>query len=116
MMQSFASESLEKRLSALQARGVIILDPRQVYLDEHVALDRICKDVLLCPGTRLTGPRTFLGPYAKVATEGPAVLNDAILAENAEVASGYVSGAVLLRAARLGANCHVRSGTLLEEQ
>jgi UDP-N-acetylglucosamine/UDP-N-acetylgalactosamine diphosphorylase len=32
------------------------------------------------------------------------------------VASGFVSGAVLLRGARLGANAHVRAGTLLEEQ
>jgi len=51
-----------------------------------------------------------------VGTEGPATLVDAVLDEEATVASGFVSGAVLLRGASLGANAHVRAGTLLEEQ
>jgi hypothetical protein len=44
------------------------------------------------------------------------VIFDSVLAEGAAVASGYVEGAVLLEGARLGANAHVRPGTLLEEQ
>src|SRR5690606_1997997 len=40
---------------------------------------------------------------------------DSALARGAAVASGYVEGAVLLREAKLGANAHVRPGTLLEE-
>ena len=71
---------------------------------------------MLFPGTRLVGARTFVGPGAKVGIEGPAVLEDTVLGENAEIASGYVREAVLLRDARVGANAHIRAGTLLEEE
>jgi hypothetical protein len=71
---------------------------------------------VLHPGTRLGGGRCWLGPGAAVGAEGPATLVDTVLDEGASVASGYASGAVLLRRASLGGNAHVRAGTLLEEQ
>jgi acetyltransferase-like isoleucine patch superfamily enzyme len=110
------SASLPANLKSLQTRGVVIVDPRQTYLDESVDLTRICAGAVLHPGTRLCGPRTFIGPGAKVGTEGPAMLDDAVLGENVEIASGYLKEAVLLRGARAGANAHIRSGTLLEEE
>ncbi len=100
----------------LGKRGVQILAPEQVFIDADVDLARISAGAVLYPGTRLHGPRTFLSSGARVGTEGPAVLENAVLGEDATVASGYVSGAVLLRGARLGANSHVREGTILEEQ
>jgi UDP-N-acetylglucosamine/UDP-N-acetylgalactosamine diphosphorylase len=44
------------------------------------------------------------------------VLENALVGENAEVASGYLKEAVLLRSARVGSNAHVRAGTILEEE
>jgi UDP-N-acetylglucosamine/UDP-N-acetylgalactosamine diphosphorylase len=109
-------ETIEAKLDALEARGVTIIDRRQTYLDEAVDVRRICRGAVLYPGTRLVGARSFIGPRAKVGVEGPAVLENTVIGENAEVASGYLKEAVMLRDARVGANAHVRGGTLLEEE
>lgn len=108
--------AIEARLSALAARGVRIVDPRQTWVDDDVDEGRIADGVVLHPGTRLSGARTFLGHGAEVGREGPATLVDAVLDEGARVDSGYVRGAVLLRGASAGANAHFREGTLLEEE
>src|SRR4249919_1311137 len=94
--------NLEAKLDMLEAQGVTVIDRRQTYLDESIDVTRICHGAILYPGTRLVGARTFVGPGAKVGIEGPAVLENAIIGENAEVASGYLKGAVLLRNARVG--------------
>lgn len=107
---------LDARLASLAARGVQIVDPRQTFVGPEVLADRIQAGVILYPGTRLHGPRCYLGPRVEIGREGPAVIVDSVLGEGAAVASGYVEGAVLLDQARLGANAHVRPGTLLEEQ
>jgi acetyltransferase-like isoleucine patch superfamily enzyme len=106
---------LEARLAALAGRGVSILDPRQTYVGPEVMLDNIHPGVVLYPGTRLHGANCYLGPEVEIGREGPTVVIDSMLAERAAIASGYVENAVLLRDARLGANAHVRAGTLLEE-
>ncbi|MCA9659863.1 MAG: UDP-N-acetylglucosamine pyrophosphorylase, partial [Myxococcales bacterium] len=92
------------------------VDPRQTYVGAEVDLERVAAGVVLHPGARICGARSFLGPGAEVGTEGPATLVDAVFGENAAIASGYVHGAVLLRGASLGGNAHVRAGTLLEEE
>lgn len=107
---------IEPRLRALVAQGVEIVDPRQTYVAPDVSLARVCSGVVLHPGTRLCGPRTFLGPGAEVGVEGPATLVDAVLGARARVDAGHVEGAVLLSGARAGWGAHLRPGTLLEEQ
>jgi len=104
------------RVEALRARGVRMLDPAQVFVDEDVDPARVDASATLYPGTRLHGRRTFLSAGAAVGVEGPATLVDCVLGEGASIASGYAKGAVLLRAAKLGANAHVREGTILEEE
>ena len=108
--------NLEAKLDTLEGKGVRIIDRRQTYLDEAINESRICRGAALYPGTRLLGPRTFVGPGARVGTEGPAVLDNTIIAENSEVASGYLNEAVMLRNARVGSNAHIRVGTLMEEE
>jgi hypothetical protein len=108
--------NLEAKLDSLEAQNVTIVDRRQTYVDDNIDVRRICPGAVLYPGTRLVGARTFVGPGAKVGTEGPAVLDNAIVGENAQIASGYLNEAVMLRDARVGSNCHVRGGTLLEEE
>jgi hypothetical protein len=109
-------QNLEAKLDLLEANGVSIIDRRQTYLDEKVDETRICRGAVLYPGTRLIGARTFVGPGARVGIEGPAVLENTTIAENSEVASGYLNEAVLLRNARVGSNAHIRVGTLMEEE
>jgi len=108
--------NLEAKLDILEAKDVTIVDRRQTYLDEAVDVNRICRGAVLFPGTRLVGARTFVGPGAKVGSEGPAVLENTLIGENAEIASGYLREAVMLRDTRVGPNAHIRGGTLLEEE
>ena len=107
---------LEAKLDILDARDVTIVDRRQTYLDEAIDVNRICRGVVLYPGTRLLGARTFVGPKAKIGTEGPAVIDNAVIGENAIVASGYLNETVMLRDSKVGSNAHIRAGTLLEEE
>src|SRR5690606_7218348 len=92
------------------------VDPRQTYVAPDVSLERVCSGVVLHPGSRVSGARTFLGPGAEVGVEGPATLVDAVLGAGARVDAGYVEGAVLLAKARAGWGAHLRPGTLLEEE
>ena len=108
--------NLEAKIDMLEAQGVTVIDRRQTYLDESADVTRVCRGAILYPGTRLVGARTFVGPGAKVGIEGPAVLENAIIGENTEVASGYLKEAVMLRNARIGSSAHIRGGTLLEEE
>jgi hypothetical protein len=116
MLEADLRRNLEAKLDLLEANGVSIIDRRQTYLDEKVDETRICRGAVLYPGTRLIGARTFVGPGARVGIEGPAVLENTTIAENSEVASGYLNEAVLLRNARVGSNAHIRVGTLMEEE
>src|SRR6516164_777517 len=108
--------NLEAKIDMLEAQGVTVIDRRQTYLDESADVTRVCRGAILYPGTRLVGARTFVGPGAKVGIEGPAVLENTIIGENAEIASGYLKEAVTLRNARVGSSAHIRGGTLLEEE
>lgn len=107
---------MEETLAAMAAQGVEIVDPRQTYVAPDILLSRVCGGVVLHPGTRLHGARTFLAPGAQVGVEGPATLVDAVLGAGARVDGGYVEGAVLLGQARVGYGAHLRPGTLLEEE
>lgn len=111
-----AIAEIEARLQTLIERGVTIVDPRQTFVGAEVDLRRIQPGAILHPGTRLHGPSSYVGAHAEVGREGPAVLVDVALAEHSVFASGYAEQAVLLRGAKVGANAHLRAGTLLEEQ
>lgn len=108
--------TLQDRLELLARKGVGVIDPRQTFVDDSIRLDRIFAGSTLFPGTRLAGEKTLIAPGAKIGSEGPATIVDSAIGEDAEVASGYVSGSVLLGKARIGPNGHVRPGTLLEEE
>ena len=109
------NQELDTNIQTLIASGVKNIDPRQVYIAPDVNLSRIYPGSILYPGTRIEGERTLIAPGAKVGTEGPVVLKNALLGEGAEVASGFLTDTILLPGAKAGANAHFRAGTLLEE-
>ena len=108
--------NIESKITELIQNGVEIVDPRQVYIAQEVSVDRVRPGAVLYPGTRLTGERTFIGTGAKIGTEGPAVISNTVIGAAAKVASGYLDDTTLLPRASVGANCHCRGGTLLEEE
>lgn len=93
-----------------------VVDPRQTWIGPEVDPSRVCEGVVIHPGCRLTGAKTFLGPHAVIGAEGPVVLRDAVLGAHARADCGYLEGAVLLDGARAGWGAHFRPGTLLEEE
>lgn len=109
-------DQMDQRIRTLEEKGVVIVDPRQVYIAPEVDLDRVYEGSTLFPGTRLTGARTLIGSGAKIGTEGPAVIHDCVVGARAEVASGFLTEAALLPRAKAGANSHYRAGTILEEE
>ncbi|HEY0137261.1 MAG TPA: UDP-N-acetylglucosamine pyrophosphorylase [Nannocystis sp.] len=113
---AFMAAVQERRLADLVARGVHVIDPRQTYVDAGVLAERIHPGVVLHPGTRLIGQRTFLGPEAELGREGPVTAIDCVLGEGARIDGGYARDAVLLRGASAGSAAHLREGTLLEEE
>ena len=115
-MKNSMNYSIESSLKSLEDKGVIIIDPRQVYVSPDLDLDRIYPGSVLYPGTRLTGKRTLIGTGAEIGVEGPATVNDSVIGAKASIASGYVTESTLLPRAKAGANCHYRGGTLLEEE
>lgn len=57
MRKEVMQEDMKTRIRKLEEKGVIILDPGQVYISPEVNLDRIYKGSVLFPGCRLTGTR-----------------------------------------------------------
>ena len=107
--------SIDERLDRLASNGVVIHDPRQVFVATNVELENIQPGAQLFPGVRVLGSGTIIGQGALIGSEGPATLDNVALDDGAEVASGYVTSSVLLRGARIGSNGHVRACTILEE-
>jgi hypothetical protein len=115
-MDTVSSEEIEMRLDQLISNGIIIHDRRQVFIGAEVSLDNILPGAQLFPGTRITGSRSVLGPNSIIGSEGPATLDNVVLDDGAEVASGFVTNSALLRGSRVGSNGHIRACTILEEE
>lgn len=109
-------EGLEGRLDWLISNGIIIHDRRQVFIGADVVLENILPGTQLFPGTRITGSNCVLGRNSIIGSEGPATLDDVVLDDGAEVASGLVTNSALLRGSRIGSNGHIRACTILEEE
>jgi hypothetical protein len=115
-VSSSPNSDIETRLAVLASKGIIIPDSRQVFVGPEVDLENIQPGVKLFPSVRILGKDTVLGHNAVVGSEGPATLDNVVLDDQAEIASGYVTNAALLRGARIGSNGHVRACTILEEE
>ncbi|MCE9615839.1 MAG: UDP-N-acetylglucosamine pyrophosphorylase [Lentisphaerae bacterium] len=103
-------------METLLARGVRLPAPSTVYVDAAVLPERIAPGVEIHPGCRILGAATSIGPGCVLGREGPLTLDSCQLQSNVALAGGYVSGAAFLDGASLGADAHVRPGTILEEQ
>jgi len=110
------NQDSRSRIETMIERGVQFVDPSQVYIDAAVRPERVCAGVVIHPGCRLIGDRTFIGPNSEVGCEGPATLHNAVLGEGVRVDAGFLDGAVLLDRSRAGWGAHFRPGTLLEEE
>jgi hypothetical protein len=115
-MDKLSYEGVEGRLNWLISKGIIVHDRRQVFIGADVILENILPGTQLFPGTRVTGSNTVLGRNSIIGSEGPATLDNVVLDDGAEVASGFVTNSALLRGSRIGCNGHIRACTILEEE
>ena len=95
---SGGDNAVRRRVEALVARGVRVVDPCQTFVDADVDPARVDPSAVLHPGTRLHGASLLLGPRAEVGTEGPATVRDCALGADTSIASGFAHGTVLLDA------------------
>jgi UDP-N-acetylglucosamine/UDP-N-acetylgalactosamine diphosphorylase len=107
---------IEERLTTLIENGVVVHDPRQVFIGDDVVLENIKPGCQIFPGARIYGANTIIGHGVMLGSEGPAIIEDAALDDEVEVASGYVTNSILLHKARAGSNSHIRACCILEEE
>ncbi len=86
-----------------------------VFIDPTLPLDRISPDAIIHPGCRILGPDTSIGPGCILGKEAPLTLENCQLQSNVSLAGGFCSGSSFLTGASLGADAHLRPGTILEE-
>ncbi|MDA0576511.1 MAG: UDP-N-acetylglucosamine pyrophosphorylase [Verrucomicrobia bacterium] len=110
------SASSTPTTAAHGAQGVIILDPISTYIDPALPPGTIAPGVEIHPGCRIRGANTRIGPGCVLGREGPLTLENCQLQADVTLASGYCAESTLLTGVTLGADAHVRPGTLLEEQ
>lgn len=103
-------------LDTLISAGVRIPAPDSVFIEPCIGVDQIAPGTVIHPGCRLRGASTVIGPDCELGREGPLTLEDCQLGAGVALAGGYCAGATFLAGASLGADAHVRPGTLMEEQ
>jgi UDP-N-acetylglucosamine/UDP-N-acetylgalactosamine diphosphorylase len=113
-MQSSAPGS--KILYALIERGVVVLSPASVEIEDSVVPERIAPGVVIHAGCRIRGSETSMGPGCIVGAEAAATVENCQLGREVFLGGGYFSGATFLDRSRMGSGAHVRAGTLLEEE
>ena len=95
-------------------RGVILHQPQTLALD--VRPEQIAPGVEIFPGCRISGATASIGPDCRIGSEGPVTIVDCQLGRAVSFASGFAQEATMLEGVTIGANAHIRPGTLLEEQ
>jgi len=99
----------------LTKKGVIIPDPTSVFIDSSVAPEKIAPGTVIHPFSRISGPKTSIGPGCVLGAEGLVTVDNCQLGAEVKLAGGYFCGATFLDNSSMGSCAHVRPGTLVEE-
>ena len=95
-------------------RDIILHNPPTITLD--ISPEQIAPGTEIFPGCRISGKTTSIGSNCRIGAEGPATIEDCQLGHGLMFASGFAKQATILDGSTIGANAHIRPGTLLEEQ
>ncbi len=100
-------------ITELQARGVIIPAPQQIYVEKDVLPSNIEQGVTLLPGITLQGSKTLLGKNSILGPNG--VYSNVRCGTGVKLGSGYYDNCVFLDGARVRSGAEIRGGTLFME-
>ncbi|MCP4577215.1 MAG: UDP-N-acetylglucosamine pyrophosphorylase [Deltaproteobacteria bacterium] len=104
------------KIMALLEKGVKILNPMTLYVDDDVQVDQISGNgVAIYPGCRIYGSKTVISQGAQIGFEGPVTMEDCQVGPHVELKGGYFRKSVFLEKSSMGLGAHVREGSILEE-
>jgi UDP-N-acetylglucosamine/UDP-N-acetylgalactosamine diphosphorylase len=101
-------------VAAYTDRGVKLHNPGTITLE--VSPDQMGPGVEIFPGCCIRGAQTSIGPGCRIGSDGPVTIVDCQLGEAVGFASGFAERSTFLDGVTIGANAHIRPGTLLEEE
>ncbi len=105
------------KINLLMEKGVKIHCPETVDIGEAVDPKRISGDgVVIYPGCRIYGSKTFVQPGVQLGYEGPVTVENCHIGSRAELRGGFFKKSVFMDDVVMGLGAHVREGTILEEQ
>lgn len=108
--------AVSMRVQALMEKGVRILLPESVHVDDDVDLERISsKDVVIHPGCRIKGPTTLVMAGARLGEEGPLTIEDCQIGPHVELRGGSARRSVFMEGAGVGPCAQIREACILEE-
>jgi bifunctional UDP-N-acetylglucosamine pyrophosphorylase/glucosamine-1-phosphate N-acetyltransferase len=67
-------------------------------------------------GSKLFGPKTYIGEGARIGFEAPATVTDCYVGPHVALNGGFFQEAVFLEKSSCGSGSHVRRGTIMEER
>lgn len=105
------------KISELIKRGARIPNPNSVTIGEEVDIERIeANGLMLYPGTRIAGEKTYIAQGALIGKEGPVTVENCYVGPMVQLNGGYFNGSTFLGKVICGSGSHVRQGTILEEK
>ncbi len=109
--------NISGKIEELLNKGVVIPDPRNIYIGDEVDTGRISGNgVIIYPGCKIYGSSVLILDRVKIGYEGPVTLENCQLGPDVNLKGGFFKEAVFLKGASLGSGSHVREGTILEEE
>jgi acetyltransferase-like isoleucine patch superfamily enzyme len=103
----------KSRLEKLVAKGVNILAPESVIVEEEVNLDNLEPEVVVGPGTKIQGAETMIGAGTEI--QGAALIKDSLIGRNCHLAAGEYADSVLLDGCSTVGWARVRGHSAWEE-
>jgi bifunctional UDP-N-acetylglucosamine pyrophosphorylase / glucosamine-1-phosphate N-acetyltransferase len=102
-------------IKTLISKGVTVIAPQTVFVSDDIDPDHIEEGVVIYPGCRISGKKTFIGKSAKLGQEAPVTVENCAICRDAELKGGYFKNSVFLDRSSMGSGAHVRENCILEE-
>lgn len=103
----------KSKAQELLAKGVVIPDPKQVYLENDLVADRIEPGVILQPGVVLRGKKTLLGQGSTLGPGGN--FENIRTGRQVKLSDGYYANSVFFNGAKVRGGAEIRDGCLFME-